>query len=478
MTTLTEYDLSGSLANGTVMDWSDKSLWALGSIPNDPTALVVFQGLTDSSGDVKSYTVEIKCGESFDICTLDMAGSKLQLAGTLTLGTGVNVISDTAEVDMAGGTLNAGYLHLAGTPSVHGLIGTGTIAASDYLYIQSSIISSGGTASSCRSICSPSQTNGSTLTVTGGELVNAGLLEADSGTTFVVNVSDFTNYGSGVLSGGEYEANGGTLDLHTPGAITTDSADIILSGFNCGSIDSFNTSTGKYVALQSTLTTITAGGILDLESAPYVTSLAVTDQGSLTINGILATFAAPSLTVAAGGTVTLDGETPLLNDVITVKQLVNNGTITVEAGSAGADIIAATSITGTGSIVIGTGAAVELTGSVANAIQFTDGTGKVTLDTPGTMTGTIENFTAGDHITLAGSSSSGIIGSILSLFGIGGQSSPITYDYSGTASAGTLSVHEGSTSFKLAFEGDYTKSNFSVTSDSHGIEIVGVGTFV
>jgi hypothetical protein len=478
MTTLTEYDLSGSLANGTVMDWSDKSLWALGSVPNDPTALVVFQSLTDSSGNTKSYTIEIKCGESFDVCTLDMAGSTLRLAGTLTLGTGVNVISNSAEVDLAGGTLNAGYLHLAGTPSVQGLIGTGTIAASDYLYIQSSIISSCGTANSCRSPCGPSQTNGSTLTITGGELVNAGLLEANAGTTFIVAVSDFTNFCSGVLSGGAYETNSGTLDLHTPGVITTDAADIIISGFYCGSIESFDTTSGKYAALQSTLTTITSGGILDLESAPYVTNLSVTDQGSLTINGALAAFVGPGLTIAAGGSATLDGDTPFLNQVITVNHLVNNGIITVEAGSRGADIIAAASITGTGSIVIGAGAAAELTGSVANAIRFADGTGKLTLDTPGSMTGTIESFTAGDHITLGGSGSFGIIGSILSLFGMGGKSSPITSEYSGTASAGTLSVHEGSTTFKLAFQGDYTHANFSVTSDSHGIEIVGVGSFV
>lgn len=472
MTTYTEYDLSSSLANGTTLDWSNKSLWALNSIPSDPTALVVFQGLTGG----KSYTVQIACGESYDVCTLDMASSTLRLAGSLTLATGVNVISDSAQIDILGGTLKAGTLHLAGTPDVRGIVGTGEIDISTSLYIQSSITSAQTSGTSlCGSLACGSHKD-ATLTVNGGTLVNAGLLEADSGSTLLIDVGNFTNYSNGTLSGGDYEAKGGTLELHTTGLITTDAADIILNGFNCGSIESFNAATGKYTALQSSLTTIAANGSLDLESSIYVTSLAVTDKGSLTIDGCLASFAAPTLTVAAGGTVTLDGQTPLINDVITVKQLINNGTITVEAGSSCPDIIAAGSITGTGAIVVGSGAAVELTGTVANTIQFASGPGTVILDTPKSMTGTIDNFTGGDHITLAGTGgSSGVIGSILSFLGLGGSSSSsLTYDYSGSAGAGTLSIHSGSTTYKLAFEGDYTKSSFSVTSDSHGIEIVGV----
>jgi hypothetical protein len=484
MTTYTEYDLSNSFANGSVVDWSSKSLWSTGSIPNDPTALVVFQGLTGPGGTAKAYTVEIGCGESYSICTLDMAGSKLVLAGSLTLQTGVNIISDTAQLDMAGGTLSAGNLHLAGTPSVVGIIGSGTISASDYLYIQSSIISAASTdhdASGCGNfwtLCAPGKGSHATLTISGGELVNAGLLEADSGSNLVVNVGDFTNFNSGVLSGGAYEANGGTLDLHTPGVITCDDASIILNGFNCGGIDSFNAATGKYVALQSTLTTITDHGSLDLESALYVTSLALTDHGTITIDGAGACFIGTSLTVASDGSVLLSGDTPLLNDVITVKQLVDNGTITVEAGKSGKvgpDIIAASAITGTGAIQVEAGAAVELTGSVATHIDFAGGTGTVILDTPAGMTGSFVDFGAGDHITLAGAES-GLFGKILSLFGLGGGSGSVTYDYSGTTSAGVLTLHEGSTTFKLAFDGDYTKSNFSVTADSHGIQIIGVAS--
>src|ERR1700679_2154248 len=99
MTTYTEYDLSTSFSNGATVDWGNKSLWSYGTVPtNDPTALVVFQAMTNADGSAKSYNVDIACGESFSICTLDMAGSDLTVAGKLTLQTGVNVISDTAEV--------------------------------------------------------------------------------------------------------------------------------------------------------------------------------------------------------------------------------------------------------------------------------------------------------------------------------------------------------------------------------------------
>lgn len=482
MTTYTEYDLSSKLANGTVMDWSNKSLWAIGSVPSDPTALVVFQALHDTSGVAKSYTVQIKCGESYDVCTLDMSGSTLQLAGALTLETGINVISDTAEVVMQGGTLKASTLHLAGTPSVHGIVGSGEINVSESLYIQSSIISTGSGGNGCGLLsllsswfgCGPSS-SGSVLTVNGGTLVNAGLLEADQGSTLIVDVANFTNFHAGTLSGGTYESAGGTLDLKMNGLITTDAANIVLNGAGNDVINSYNSATGKYAAIQTSLTTIAAGGSLTIEDTQYCTSLSLTDSGSITVEGFGATLSAANLTIAKGGSLILDGETPLLNHVLTIKQLVNNGTITIEANSVSTpDVVTASSITGTGTILLGTettstlfgktlhhGASVELTGSVANTIQFSDGAGTVILDQPKSMTGNFAGFTAGDRITLSGIGHAPVSG----------------VSYSGDATSGVLTLHEGSSIVKLAFEGGYTASNFSVTADSHGVEIVGVGHF-
>lgn len=454
---MSEYDLSIALADGTFIDWSSPSLWAGGQVPNDPSALVVFQPITG-----KTYFAEIASGETFAANTLDMPAHHLLLSGTLNLQNALNVTGQSAEVDLYDGTLSAASIHLAGAPYWRGIVGVGHVTVGGQLYNQSSIDADE----------QPGLASGTTLTVQAGTLVNSGLLEASPFATLTVSAIHFTNYSNGALSGGTYEADNGTLDLHTPGLVKIDDASLIL-GNGTSVIASYDPVSGHYDPISSTLSAITAHGRLEADATRYGTTVGLTDYGSILISGSGAEFQGPRLSVASGGTVTLSGDSSSDNVVIWVGQLSNNGTITAVAGlgSSSPNIISAPAVTGTGTIVIGPEnsdiehgqtvyyyASAELTGMVSNAIKFSDGTGTVILDTPKGMTGAFQQFQAGDHIILSGVTYSSVTG----------------YDYSGSASSGTLTIHEGAASIRLAFTGDYTTADFSLSSNTHGLGIVGV----
>jgi hypothetical protein len=450
-----EYDLSTTLADGTFIDWSSSSLWANGRVPDDFGAQVIFQPV-----DSKTYYVEIATGESFKIRSLDMEAHHLLLSGSLAVKNGLDVTSQSAEIDMFDGSLTAGSITLAGATFWRGISGVGQVTVSGELDNQSSITSE----------IEVNLSPGSILTVNAGTLVNGGALGASPGSTLIVDAVNFTNFHQGTLSGGTYSVTDGTLDLHTPGVITTNDASLV---FDTGTgMFSYDPASGHYVSIESTLANITAGGSLRLDAAAYTASVALSDSGSIVIFGDGAQFAGPSLSVSSGGTVSLDG-TSSNNVVISVSQLSNNGIITAVAaiGGAGPDIISAPAITGAGTIVIGPEtsdiergqtvfyfAAAELTGTVANAIKFSDGTGTVILDTPRGMTGSFLQFQAGDHIILSGVPFSSVTG----------------YDYSGTTSSGVLTIHEGSTAIQLGFTGDYMTADFSLSSNARGLDILGV----
>lgn len=455
---MSEYDLSTTLADDTFIDWNSTSLWAGGQVPNDPSALVVFQPIAG-----KTYFAEIAGGESFTVNSLDMSAHHLELSGTLNTNR-LNVLAQSAEVDLYDGTLDAASIHLAGATYWRGITGVGHVAVAGQLYNQSSITAD----------YQPGLATGNTLTIQAGTLVNTGLLEASPSSTLVVSATRFTNYSNGTLSGGSYEAENGTLELHTPGLVTIDDASLILVTSGPSGIESFDPASGTYISIESTLTAIAAHGSLEIGVSTYVSANGLTDYGDILIAGVGAEFQGPRLSIASGGTVTLDGVSSSSNVVISAGQLSNNGTITAlaaESATSSPDVISAPAIAGSGTIVIGPQvsdiergqtvyyqASAELTGTVANSIKFSDGTGTVMLDTPKGVTGAFQQFQAGDHIILSGVNYSSVTG----------------YDYSGGTSSGTLTIHQGAASIRLAFTGDYTTADFSLSSNPHGLGIVGV----
>ena len=141
----------------------------------------------------------------------------------------------------------------------------------------------GGTATS---VISP------TLTNTGTVLVNTGTL----------SLPVLTNVAGNTLTGGVFEAaSGGVLELPNNVTIATDSATIILSGAG-SAIQSLNTTTSTQVAIDSTLSSITAGGALRVLGGRSFTVVAnggnFSDSGQLQLGG--GTLTATSLSVGTG----------------------------------------------------------------------------------------------------------------------------------------------------------------------------------
>ncbi|HJZ20510.1 MAG TPA: hypothetical protein VJ226_06105, partial [Bradyrhizobium sp.] len=110
---------------------------------------------------------------------------------------------------------------------------------------------------------------------------------------------------------------------------------------------------------------------------------------------------------------------------------------------------------------IANGGAFEAAASTSENVVFEGSTGKLTLDTPASFTGTISGFT-GDG-TLSGSDQ-------IDLKGIDFNSH--SFHESFDAATDTLSVSDGTHSTVLHFDGSYQAANFSFTTDNNGGTIV------
>jgi len=454
------YTLSATLPEDSFVDWTQASLWAQGSAPNDPGAQVFF---SDTGRD---YFVEIAQGETISIGSFLLEANHLLLDGTLVSAGSVSVAAG-AGIQIYGGALSAQSLHFNGTPSVDvGLVGVGTVTVAGPIYNDSSIISGNETGLSSLT----------TLTLNAAYVDNLGLLEASVGSTFTVNVTlawGLANYAYYTLTGGTYDAeSNATLNLKTDGLIVNDSATLTLGGAGTDIIASYNPSTGQYVPIQSSLTLVTSTGTLELDAASYTTSGTLTVEGMLKLVGA-ASFSAGTLYVTSGGNVDLSDAYPGESMTLSGGHILNNGQIYVDAVG-GAIATISGPVSGAGSIVLGpavttilhyggppvtTTANAELTGADSNSLTFSDGTGSFLLDLPASVTGSVQHFTAGDSIVLPHVT----------------QASVTSYSYAGSASSGVLTVQEGSTTLHFNFTGSYTTADFALSTDSAsgGLAITG-----
>jgi fibronectin-binding autotransporter adhesin len=127
---------------------------------------------------------------------------------------------------------------------------------------------------------------------------NAGTVEVTSGT---LSIPVLTNVSGAELTGGSYVIGASSaLELANNTTITTLDANITLNGAG-SELEALDTSTDLQVGLESTLTTIAAGGVLQvLGSRGYTTTNKITNSGTLVING--GTFkSGGTLTVAPTG---------------------------------------------------------------------------------------------------------------------------------------------------------------------------------
>jgi hypothetical protein len=356
--------------------------------------------VADSTSTVEVYNATVEGGTLTNSAggTLETAGGSATLDGTtqgaLTISAGsVYTASNNNNTYLDGSIVNKGTIVQYGGNGADGALHVGNVTLTGGGTITLSTQSGGGVASlegnsatltntnntiqgtgvigngslvlvNNSVIDATPESNTSTLTLNGDGVTNTGTLEATGGGTLSLANGTITNNGtveaqdasavtygpsaanannsSGVLTGGTWAAystgDGATLSI-TGGAVTTDAATIILSGagsvFQAGDGNSFTT-------LENSLTTISAGGTLEiLGSRVYTTSLTITDSGLLQLGG--GTYSAPALTVASGGLVSGYGTvaTPVANSGTIVA---NGGTLDVtgaETGTGALEAVAA-----------------------------------------------------------------------------------------------------------------------------------------
>jgi hypothetical protein len=209
---------------------------------------------------------------------------------------------------------------------------------------------------------------GNDLVVNGsGGLTNNGTLQANAGSTLVVS-SNLTNFSGTTLTGGTYNANGGTIQLNLPpntsgGEIVTDAGNIILNGVSAAIND-----IGNHNALSDLATIAPSNGSLSLLSGAQLT----TSAANFANNGTLTIGSGSVLNVSSGNFA--QGATGTLNEQV--------------AGT-GAGQFGVTNVSGTATLAAGSTLDVDFLNT------FNAGTGDdyilTFLDATGGLTGTYSN---------------------------------------------------------------------------------------
>jgi Hint domain len=197
------------------------------------------------------------------------------------------------------------------------------------------------------------------LVITQSSVNNQGTVQAldDSSVTYNANVTN-QNASSGTLTGGTWAAivttPGDTAVLQaTGGTIDTDAAHIIMSGSGA-SVRFYNGST--YVDIQNSLTSVTAGGELDvLAGANFsagTATQAIANSGLVVLGGGTFTDATFNNTGTLRGFGTLTNSDPALT---------NSGLVVAIGG----DLVLAQGVTGlTGDVTIAAGASLDVSGAI------------------------------------------------------------------------------------------------------------------
>jgi hypothetical protein len=392
-----EIDLGGTfvLASGVAV--------SVGTLNIEGSCITLVSGLnyardfvSDSNG-----TINLKGNN------LTLSGQAALLGNTEIFGAGTVLVTGTAQID---------NLDLSGNVTLED---AGTIIQSDYLYTGNSSSDIATLKIDAGAVYDASETNAADIYInpdqaTGSEIINAGLfesnnllgyanyginltntgtVEAQTGEFGMYNVSNLN--GAGVLSGGTWEAigaisNPGVL-IFEGGSITTDAANLILSGAGSEILAAAGSDT-----IEFDLTSITAAGTLqNLAGRNYLTANTINNAGGIILGG--GTFAPAALSIASTGSLSGFG---------TVAAPVSNYGDIIVAGS----LTLLNSVTGTGGLLIDPQSDLSLAAGIAagETISFGGTQGTLTLDVPAGMAGTLAVFGATDVIDIAGTTASAV----------------------------------------------------------------------
>jgi hypothetical protein len=284
--------------------------------------------------------------------------------------------------------------------------------------------------------------NGGSLTV-GGTMTNTGHITASGATSDFVaaEAGAGSAFSAGTLTGGIWSVSASsTLTLEFGANVTTDAADISLSG--TGSV---LRSVGATIErLESSLATIAATGTLALlANRGYVTTLALTDDGKLQLQG--GTLSAGGLTVAAGGLLTGSGT------VITA--ISNAGTLDASGGT----LTLSGAATGTGGLQIEASSTLELGAANAETVLFKGASAELKLDSPASFTGTLSGFAATDSLLLESTTATAAVlsGNKLTVTLSGGTTE--VFAVAGNSATVTLTVAESGGNALITYPGAQAK---------------------
>jgi len=417
-------------------DWSNPAIWSADSVPDSSTVGVhipVLKSVTIASGEsFVAGAVDIESNSSIGFGFLDVSG-RLNVAGGLTL----EAAAIGEELGLAGGSVSAGTIIIEPGADVEGsgrLASPGTLTNDGLIFALDPL---------------------SNLTVAPACYTQSGELDALE-TVLILDPSSgpsgFANLVNGTLTGGTYAAeSGGTLAL--PGSITAidDAAIIIDGGLGIALIE------GAGTTLQTSLASIGTNATLSLDGYDYVTTNTLTviggtialDNGAVLNLAELVLSSDPSELVGAG---TITGN------------VANSGNI-IARNTAGGDntLVLFGSVSGSGSLEIGTGSTLEVAKVNTEAVSFDVSNppfslpGVLRLDDPGAYSGVISGFGL----------QSTVYGNVIDLPGF----APGTLGdvYNGTTAGGTLEIlAPGSIVANLSFSGDYTEDNFKLFPGGSG----------
>jgi hypothetical protein len=416
------------------VNWNTPSDWLPAGIPDAPDADVVMPLITQNG---TPYPFFVTVDASYVVHSLTLEDQYLVLNGSLSVVAGLT-LGQGGEVDVSGSLAIGSLSNAAGLD----MQGSGQISSNSSIDNQGEIVGDG-------------------LTLAFAALQNDGTLSAVAGGLEVDLTSGpgaFSNLSGGTLSLGTYAAAGGLLNLNVGGDIVTDAGNIILGAGTGPSIIETSNGTGSTAdPITETLQTIAPTGVLTLQDTVFAGATALVDAGVIELDS--GTLTVPGLTIAPSGTVAGSG-------TIT-GPVTDNGSLAVASGY---DVVLEGTASGAGTIAIraagntvGAGSAtttLEIAGAAVNPVAFSDWNGLLVLDSPALFTGPISGFTVGtDTVYLLGGSTPYERSDTIILGGV--AVSAITSDsYTGTATAGTLTLETAGGTIALGFVGDYATSDF------------------
>ena len=386
----------------------------------------------------RNFTVVANSGQFIDDGRLQLGGGTFT-ATALTVGTGArlsgfgtvtNAVSSTGLLDANGGLLLFSAA-VTGATSLEADAGaTLQLGANAAPSADSTTITLNGAGSEIEwGNGTPTKIESSLTTIAAGATF-AVLGSRGYTTTLALSDSGVLQLGGGTFSAGSLAVKaGGTLVGF--GTVTPAVA-------NAGTVEASGTGDVlKLTAGASGAGALIAASGATLELAGATTAGAVTDNGTLTLDGI--TLKPTSVTVGSGALV--DGSGTISGAVT------NGGTIDASAGT----LTVTGAVTGTGSLLIGAGETLAL-GSSAAATQtavFASSTGTLSLTAPASFAGSITGFTGSDLIYLGGKVATGL-------------------SYNTTSHVLTVTGASG-TIASLTFNGTYTQGSFALTNGGKDI---------